>query len=250
MVPYAADVLSRLVSNFHTDPTPPARKRAAEGVAAARSEAEPDAMPKTIISRIVETDIPARLDALPFGRFDLLVIAALGITWILDGLEVTLAGALSGALKKSAACILPTSKSVLPGACYLSGAVLGALFFGWLTDRLGRKKLFFITLGSLPSRHRGDRAVVERFQLLLCSAFSPAPASAANTPPSIRQSRSLSRRGYRGFTDLLINGSFWVGSGFWRGRFPRPARSRRHRSGNRLAACFSDRGDYRTCDSR
>src|ERR1700733_14242942 len=97
-------------------------------------------------SAIIATDIPARLDALSFGRFHLLVIVALGITWILDGLEVTLAGALSGELKQSSALGLSNAQVGLAGSCYLAGAVLGAVFFGWLTDRLGRKKLFTITL--------------------------------------------------------------------------------------------------------
>src|SRR6185437_5066807 len=96
--------------------------------------------------RIVETDIPARLDALPFGRFHVLVIIALGITWILDGLEVTLAGALSAELARPSALGLSNTQIGLAGSSYLAGAVLGAFFFGWLTDRLGRKKLFTITL--------------------------------------------------------------------------------------------------------
>src|ERR1700684_2019845 len=89
---------------------------------------------------VIETDIPARLDALPFGRFHLLVIVALGITWILDGLEVTLAGALAGELKQGSALGLSNAQVGLAGSCYLAGAVIGALFFGWLTDRLGRKR--------------------------------------------------------------------------------------------------------------
>src|SRR5712692_7110795 len=93
-----------------------------------------------------ETDIPARLDRLPWGRFHTLVVVALGITWILDGLEVTLAGALSGALKESPTLHFSNVDVGLAGSAYLAGAVLGALFFGWLTDRLGRKKLFFITV--------------------------------------------------------------------------------------------------------
>src|SRR5215470_2809447 len=95
---------------------------------------------------VIETDIPARLDRLPFGRFHVLVIVALGVTWILDGLEVTLAGALSGALKASPVLALSNTDVGIASSAYLAGAVLGALFFGWLTDRLGRKKLFFITL--------------------------------------------------------------------------------------------------------
>src|SRR5579875_325728 len=95
---------------------------------------------------IIESDIPARLDRLPWGRFHTLVVAALGITWILDGLEVTLAGALAGALKESPTLKFTNTDVGLASSAYLAGAVLGALFFGWLTDRLGRKKLFFTTL--------------------------------------------------------------------------------------------------------
>src|SRR5262249_37937313 len=97
-------------------------------------------------SSIVETDIPARLDRLPWARFHTLVVMALGITWILDGLEVTLAGTVAGALKASPVLQFSNADVGLAGSAYLAGAVLGALFFGWLTDRLGRKKLFFITL--------------------------------------------------------------------------------------------------------
>ncbi|HCP28115.1 MAG TPA: MFS transporter, partial [Pseudomonas sp.] len=74
------------------------------------------------------------------------MVVALGITWLLDGLEVTLAGSLAGALKDSPALAMSNRDVGLAGAIYIAGAVLGALFFGWLTDRLGRRKLFFITL--------------------------------------------------------------------------------------------------------
>ncbi len=99
-----------------------------------------------VAAAVVETDIPARLDRLPWGRFHNLLIVALGVTWILDGLEVTLAGALAGALKASPTMQFSNIDLGLAGSAYLIGAVGGALFFGWLTDRLGRKKLFFITL--------------------------------------------------------------------------------------------------------
>src|SRR5207302_9881002 len=96
--------------------------------------------------RIVETSIPARLDDLRWSGFHTRVVLALGITWILDGLEVTLAGALSGALKESPTLRFTNADVGLAGSAYLTGAVLGAVFFGWLTDRLGRKKLFFVTV--------------------------------------------------------------------------------------------------------
>src|SRR3954447_1483503 len=96
--------------------------------------------------RIIETSIPARLDALPWSGFHTRVVLALGITWILDGLEVTLAGALSGALKQSPSLHFSNLDLGIANSAYLAGAVLGALGFGWLTDRIGRKKLFFITL--------------------------------------------------------------------------------------------------------
>src|SRR5262249_17181322 len=97
-------------------------------------------------TQIVETSIPSRLDALSWSGFHTRVVIALGITWILDGLEVTLAGALSGALKESPKLQFSNFDVGVANSAYLAGAVVGALAFGWLTDRIGRKKLFFITL--------------------------------------------------------------------------------------------------------
>src|SRR5262245_40269441 len=94
--------------------------------------------PQASDGAVIETDIPARLDRLPWGRFHTLVVVALGVTWILDGLEVTLAGAISPALKDSAAMQFSNADVGLVGTAYLAGAVLGALLFGWMTDRLGR----------------------------------------------------------------------------------------------------------------
>src|SRR6202171_6354591 len=96
--------------------------------------------------RVIESSIPARLDDLSWSGFHTRVVMALGVTWILDGLEVTLAGALSGALKDSPVLHLSNTGIGVATSAYLAGAVLGAVLFGWLTDRLGRKKLFFITL--------------------------------------------------------------------------------------------------------
>src|SRR5271154_793167 len=110
MVSYALDVFPRFI----------ARNWAADGAGTIGAQAGAQS------GGIIETDIPARLDALPFGRFHLLVITALGITWILDGLEVTLAGALSGELKQNSALGLSNVQIGLAGSGYLAGAGLGA----------------------------------------------------------------------------------------------------------------------------
>src|SRR5579862_8275373 len=95
---------------------------------------------------LLTTAIPQRLDRLPWSRWHLKMVTALGITWLLDGLEVTIAGALASILKDSRALGLSDVQVGASATAYLVGAVTGALLFGWMTDRLGRKKLFFVTL--------------------------------------------------------------------------------------------------------
>src|SRR5580704_7277256 len=127
-------------------PAPARRAREHHAIVMALANAPPAVAPTNRADGIIETDVPARLDRLPWGRFHTLLVAALGITWIFDGLEVTLAGTLAGALKASPVLHFSNTDVGLTASAYLAGAVLGALLFGWLTDRLGRKKLFFITL--------------------------------------------------------------------------------------------------------
>ena len=160
---------------------------------------------------LVETDIPARLDNLPFGRFHVLVIAALGITWIFDGLEVTLAGALSGALKQSPVLRFTNTDIGIAGTAYLLGAVVGALFFGWLTDRWGRKKLFFITLtvyliAAALTGLSWDLWSFVLFRFLTGAGIGGEYAAINSTIQELVPAR------IRGHTDLAINGSFWVGA--------------------------------------
>ena len=160
---------------------------------------------------IIETDIPARLDALPFGRFHLLVIVALGITWILDGLEVTLAGALSGELKNSTALGLSNAQVGLAGSGYLAGAVLGAFFFGWLTDRLGRKKLFTITLAVYLAATAATGLSWDAWSFILFRFLTGAGIGGEYTAINSTIQELIPAR-FRGWIDLLINGSFWIGA--------------------------------------
>ncbi len=95
----------------------------------------------------ITTDIPARLDRLPFSRFHIEVLVALGITWILDGLEVTIVGSIGPALQSHKALNMTAAELGASASAYVGGAVIGALFFGWLTDRIGRRAIFSITLG-------------------------------------------------------------------------------------------------------
>ncbi len=164
-----------------------------------------------MLASIVETDIPARLDRLPWGAFHNLVIAALGITWILDGLEVTLAGAISGALKDSPVLHFSNTEVGLAGSAYIAGAVAGALFFGWLTDRLGRKKLFFITLAvyllaTAATAGSWNLASFMLFRFLTGAGIGGEYAAINSTIQELVPAR------VRGFTDLVVNGSFWLGA--------------------------------------
>src|SRR6201982_3887683 len=95
----------------------------------------------------ITTDIPARLDRLPWSRFHLLVVVALGVTWILDGLEVTIVGSIGPVLQNSQTLGFSAQEIGSAGSAYVIGAVVGALLFGWLTDRFGRRFVFYLTLG-------------------------------------------------------------------------------------------------------
>ena len=159
----------------------------------------------------VETLIPARLERLPWGRFHVLVIAALGITWILDGLEVTLAGSVAGALKASPALRFSDAAVGLAASAYLSGAVVGALFFGWLTDRLGRKKLFFTTIAvyltaTALTGVAWNGASFYLFRFVTGAGIGGEYAAVNSTIQELIPAR------YRGRLDLMVNGSFWVGA--------------------------------------
>jgi MFS family permease len=160
---------------------------------------------------IVETDIPARLDRLPWSRFHTLVIAALGITWILDGLEVTLAGSVAGALKASPVLQFSNADVGIAASAYLAGAVLGALFFGWLTDRLGRKKLFFITLAVYLLATAATALSWNFWSFVVFRFFTGAGIGGEYAAINSTIQELIPAR-VRGWNDLVVNGSFWLGA--------------------------------------
>jgi len=158
-----------------------------------------------------ETNVPQRMDRLPWGRFHTLVVIALGITWILDGLEVTLVGSLSGAIADSPRLQLTAQDVSLTASAYLAGAVVGALFFGWLTDRLGRKKLFTLTVliylvATVASGFAWNFWSFVLFRFITGAGIGGEYAAVNATIQELIPARK------RGFTDLCINGSFWVGA--------------------------------------
>lgn len=161
--------------------------------------------------RIYETDLPARLDRLPWSRFHTLLVFALGITWLLDGLEVTLAGSVSGALKDSPALRMSNADIGLAGAIYIAGAVLGALFFGWLTDRLGRRKLFFITLFLYIGATAATAFSWNLWSFLVFRFLTGAGIGGEYTAINSTIQEFTPAR-FRGWVDLTINGTFWVGA--------------------------------------
>jgi MFS family permease len=161
--------------------------------------------------RVIETSIPARLDNLTWSGFHTRVVVALGITWILDGLEVTLAGTLSGALKESPTLQFSNFDVGFANSAYLAGAVLGALGFGWLTDRIGRKKLFFITLALYLTATAATALSWSVMSYALFRFLTGAGIGGEYTAINSTIQELVPAR-YRGWTDLVINGSFWIGA--------------------------------------
>jgi MFS family permease len=166
----------------------------------------------TVETGRITTDIPARMDRLPWARWHWLVVIGLGTVWILDGLEVTIVGSMSDALKPSGTGLGMSSYQVgVAGAVYVAGACLGALFFGQLTDRFGRKKLFLITLGLYTVA-----TVLTAFSMNPMWYFGARFLTGAGIGGEYAAINSaideLIPAKYRGRVDVAINGSFWVGA--------------------------------------
>jgi MFS family permease len=159
----------------------------------------------------IETDVPARLDRLPWSAWHTLVVIALGITWLLDGLESNLAGALSGVLKRSDTLGMSDAQVGLAGSIYLFGSVVGALAFGYATDRFGRKKLFSITLvlyltATAATAFSWNLASFCLFRALTGAGIGGEYAAINSAVDELIPGR------VRGHVDLAINATFWIGA--------------------------------------
>ena len=160
----------------------------------------------------ITTDIPARLDRLPWARWHWTIVVGLGAVWILDGLEVTIVGSLSEALKDPNTGLgLSSTQIGLAGAIYVAGACIGALFFGQLTDRFGRKKLFMITLGVYTIATGLTALSMNPMWYFVCRFFTGAGIGGEYAAINSAIDELIPKK-YRGRVDISINGSFWVGA--------------------------------------
>jgi MFS family permease len=161
--------------------------------------------------RTVRTDIPARLDRLPWSRWHWIVIVALGITWILDGLEVTLVGSISGVLTDKSTLALSPAQATAAGSFYLAGAVGGALLFGYLTDRFGRKKLFMVTLGVYLVFTVATALAWNFWSFMLFRVLAGAGIGGEYSAINSAIDELVPAR-VRGRVALAINSSWWIGT--------------------------------------
>jgi MFS family permease len=158
-----------------------------------------------------ETDVPARLDRLAWSRFHWLVVIALGVTWALDGLEVTIVGALGSVLEEPGTLGLSATQVGLAGSAYIAGAVSGALFFGHLTDRYGRRRLFLITLSLYALATSATALSVDFWTFALCRVLTGMGIGGEYAAINSAIDELIPAR-TRGFADLAINGSYWIGT--------------------------------------
>jgi MFS family permease len=160
----------------------------------------------------IETRIPSRLDRLPWSRFHWMVVIGLGTVWILDGLEVTIVGSIGDRLTESGSGIsLDASQIGTAAAFYVGGACLGALFFGQLTDRFGRKKLFLMTLAVYITATVATAFSFAAWYFYAARFFTGAGIGGEYAAINSAIDELIPAR-VRGRVDLIINGSYWVGA--------------------------------------
>ena len=160
---------------------------------------------------IISSDVPARLDRLPWSPWHWRIVIALGITWLLDGLETMLGGALVGILKDPRTLHLSDSQIGLSATLYLAGAVTGALIFGYATDRLGRKRLFFITLGLYLLATAATAFSWNFWSFCLFRSLTGSGIGGEYAAINSAIDELIPAR-VRGHVDLVINSTFWIGA--------------------------------------
>ncbi len=165
------------------------------------------------VNSVVETDVPARLDRLALGRFHVLVIAALGVTWMLDGLEVTIVGSLGSVLEERDTLALSAGEVGGAGTAYIAGAIVGAIVFGHLADRHGRKKLFLTTLGLYVAATFATALSTGFPSFIVCRFFTGMGIGGEYAAINSAIDELIPAR-VRGTVDLGINGGYWIGTAF------------------------------------
>jgi MFS family permease len=157
------------------------------------------------------SDIPARLDRLPWSRWHWRVVLALGIAWVLDGLEVTIVGSVGSVLERSDTLALDEAQVGWAGSLYVAGAVLGALVFGRLADRLGRKRLFLVTLAVYMAATVMTAFSTGFAGFALCRLVTGVGIGGEYAAINSAIDELIPAR-VRGRVNLAINGSFWIGA--------------------------------------
>ncbi len=160
---------------------------------------------------VIETDVPARMDRLPWSRWHLRIIVALGTSWILDGLEVTLVGSLSGVLESRNGLSLSDQQVTGAATVYLAGAVLGALLFGRLTDRFGRRRLFLVTLATYSLATLGTAFSVNALSFFIARFITGLGIGGEYAAINSAVDELIPGK-IRGRVDLLVNATFWIGA--------------------------------------
>jgi len=164
-----------------------------------------------VLSVVTHSTIPARLDRLPWSRWHWRVVIALGVAWVLDGLEVTIVGSIGSVLERHDTLALSAADVGWAGSIYVAGAVLGALYFGRLADRLGRKRLFLVTLIVYMAATMATAFSSGVWTFVACRFVTGIGIGGEYAAINSAIDELIPAR-VRGRVNLAINGSFWVGA--------------------------------------